>query len=170
MNKSELVKAIAKKAEVTNAAAQAVLEAFVEAVKGSLKKGDKVQLIGFGSFSTVKREARKGVNPQTKKPIKIAAKKVAKFIPGKVLLTLPFKKVYEYRRQIGAELGQIIYTMFNSKFPELDDLRPKTGDSHDIGLTHGDMCSIILVNPKTMKITGIIDWEYSVGNIWKQNL
>ena len=84
MNKSELVKAIAKKAEVTNAAAQAVLEAFVEAVKGSLKKGDKVQLIGFGSFSTVKREARKGVNPQTKKPIKIAAKKVAKFIPGKV--------------------------------------------------------------------------------------
>ena len=82
MNKSELVKAIAKKAEVTNAAAQAVLEAFVEAVKGSLKKGDKVQLIGFGSFSTVKREARKGVNPQTKKPIKIAAKKVAKFKAG----------------------------------------------------------------------------------------
>ncbi|MBQ3644823.1 MAG: HU family DNA-binding protein [Candidatus Riflebacteria bacterium] len=88
MNKSELVKAIAKKAEVTNAAAQAVLEAFVEAVKGSLKKGDKVQLIGFGSFSTVKREARKGVNPQTKKPIKIAAKKVAKFIPGKDLKEL----------------------------------------------------------------------------------
>lgn len=88
MNKSELVKAIAKKAEVTNAAAQAVLEAFVEAVKGSLKKGDKVQLIGFGSFSTVKREARKGVNPQTKKPIKIAAKKVAKFIPGKDLKDL----------------------------------------------------------------------------------
>ena len=88
VNKSELVKAIAKKAEVTNAAAQAVLEAFVEAVKGSLKKGDKVQLIGFGSFSTVKREARKGVNPQTKKPIKIAAKKVAKFIPGKDLKEL----------------------------------------------------------------------------------
>ena len=74
---------------------------------------------------------------------------------------MPFKKVYEYRRQIGAELGQIIYTMFNSKFPELDDLRPKTSDSHDIGLTHGDMCSNILVNPKTMKITGIIDWEYA---------
>ena len=88
MNKSELVKSIAKKAEVTNAAAQAVLEAFIEAVKGSLKKGDKVQLIGFGSFSTVKREARKGVNPQTKKPIKIAAKKVAKFIPGKDLKEL----------------------------------------------------------------------------------
>ena len=88
MNKSELVKAIAKKAEVTNVAAQAVLEAFVEAVKNSLKKGDKVQLIGFGSFATVKREARKGVNPQTKKPIKIAAKKVAKFVPGKDLKDL----------------------------------------------------------------------------------
>lgn len=88
MNKSELVKAIAKKAEVTNASAQAVLEAFVESVKASLKKGDKVQLIGFGSFSTVKREKRKGVNPQTKKPITIAAKKVAKFIPGKDLKEL----------------------------------------------------------------------------------
>ncbi len=85
MNKSELVKAIAKKADITNANAQAVLEAFIDAVKGGLKKGDKVQLIGFGSFATVKREARKGVNPQTKKPIKIAAKKVAKFIAGKEL-------------------------------------------------------------------------------------
>lgn len=85
MNKSELVKAIAKKADITNVVAQAVLESFVDAVKTGLKKGDKVQLIGFGSFATVKREARKGVNPQTKKPIKIAAKKVAKFIPGKEL-------------------------------------------------------------------------------------
>ncbi|MDD2624147.1 MAG: DNA-binding protein HU-beta [bacterium ADurb.Bin157] len=85
MNKSDLVKAISKKAEITNAAAQAVLESFIEAVKAGLKKGDKIQLIGFGSFATVKREARKGVNPQTKKPIKIAAKKVAKFVPGKEL-------------------------------------------------------------------------------------
>lgn len=88
MNKSELVKAIAKKAEVTNANAQAVLEAFVDAVKDGLKKGDKIQLIGFGSFATVKREARKGVNPQTKKAIKIPAKKVAKFMPGKELKEL----------------------------------------------------------------------------------
>ena len=85
VNKADLIKAIAKKAEITNVKAQDILEAFVEVVKGSLKKGDKVQLIGFGSFSTVKREARKGVNPQTKKPIKIAAKKVAKFVPGKEL-------------------------------------------------------------------------------------
>lgn len=85
MNKSDLVKAISKKAEITNAAAQAVLESFIEAVKAGLKKGDKIQLIGFGSFATVKREARKGVNPQTKKAIKIPAKKVAKFVPGKEL-------------------------------------------------------------------------------------
>lgn len=91
MNKSELVKAIAKKAEVTNVAAQAVLDAFVEAVKGSLKKGDKVQLIGFGSFSTVKRDARKGVNPQTKKSISIPAKKVVKFKAGKDLKDLVAK-------------------------------------------------------------------------------
>ena len=88
MNKSELVKAIAKKADVTNANAQAVLEAFIDAVKTSLKKGEKIQLIGFGSFATVKREARKGVNPQTKKAIKIPAKKVAKFVPGKELKEL----------------------------------------------------------------------------------
>ena len=92
MNKSELVKAIAKKADLTNAAAQAALEAFIDAVKTSLKKGEKVQLIGFGSFSTLKRAARKGVNPQTKKAIKIPAKKVAKFVPGKELKELVNKK------------------------------------------------------------------------------
>lgn len=92
MNKSELVKAIAKKADLTNAAAQSVLEAFIDSVKTSLKKGEKVQLIGFGSFSTLKRAARKGVNPQTKKTIKIPAKKVAKFVPGKELKEMVNKK------------------------------------------------------------------------------
>lgn len=88
MNKSELVKEIAKKAEITNATAQAVLEAFIDTVKTNLKKGEKIQLIGFGSFATVKRDKRKGVNPQTKKPITIPAKKVAKFVPGKELKEL----------------------------------------------------------------------------------
>ena len=88
MNKSELVKAIAKKAEITNASAQTILEAFVEAVQNTLKKGDKVQLIGFGSFATQKRAGRTGVNPQTKKKIKIAPKTVAKFVPGKELKEL----------------------------------------------------------------------------------
>lgn len=88
MNKAELVKEVAQKAALTNAAAQSVVESFVGAIKGALKKGDKVQLIGFGSFATVKRKARTGVNPQTKKPIKIAAKRVAKFAPGKELKEL----------------------------------------------------------------------------------
>ena len=88
MNKQELLKSVAKTAQITNVAALAAVEAFIEAVKGALKKGEKVQLIGFGSFTTMKRAARNGVNPQTKKTIKIAAKKVAKFVPGKELKAL----------------------------------------------------------------------------------
>jgi hypothetical protein len=84
-----------------------------------------------------------------------------KFISGKILLTMPLNQIREHRAQIGAELGNIIYILFNSKLPELNDLRPKGADKNDIGLTHGDMCSNILVDPKTMKITGIIDWEYA---------
>ncbi|RCK80363.1 MAG: DNA-binding protein HBsu [Candidatus Ozemobacter sibiricus] len=85
MNKSELVKTIAKKAAITNVESEAVLKAFIHCIRETLKKGEKVQLVGFGSFTTVKRAARKGVNPKTKKPINIPAKKVAKFIPGKDL-------------------------------------------------------------------------------------
>ncbi len=85
MNKAELVARVAEKTGFTKKDAEVAVNAFVSAVEETLVKGDKVQLIGFGSFATVKREARKGVNPQTKKPIKIAAKKVAKFIAGKEL-------------------------------------------------------------------------------------
>ena len=92
MNKQELVKAIAKNAAITNVEAEAVIKAFMEIVKTTLISGDKVQLVGFGSFTTVKRAARKGVNPKTKKPIKIPAKKVAKFSPGKDLKELVNKK------------------------------------------------------------------------------
>jgi len=85
VNKQELLRTVAKKATITNAESEAVLKSFMEAVRDSLKKGEKVQLVGFGSFTTVKRAARKGVNPKTKKPIQIPAKKVAKFVPGKEL-------------------------------------------------------------------------------------
>ena len=84
-----------------------------------------------------------------------------KFIPGHILLDLPMKKICEYREQIGQELGKIIYTLFNAKLPELADLGPRDEKNTDIGMVHGDMCSNILVDPKTMKITGIIDWEYA---------
>jgi len=85
MNKADLVKAIASKAKLNQAAAQKALEVMLETFKDTLKKGTKIQLIGFGSFEVAKRAARKGVNPQTKKPINIAAKKVVKFKPGKEL-------------------------------------------------------------------------------------
>ncbi len=82
MNKAELVSAIASEAKLTKADATKALDAFVNATSKSLKKGDRVALVGFGSFSVSKRAARTGRNPQTGKAIKIAAKKVAKFKAG----------------------------------------------------------------------------------------
>lgn len=85
MNKSELVDAMASEAKITKADASRALEAFMNATTKSLKKGDRVALVGFGTFSVAKRAARNGRNPQTGKPIKIAAKKVAKFKAGSEL-------------------------------------------------------------------------------------
>lgn len=88
MNKGELIDAMAKEAGLTKADAGSALNAFVTSVSKSLKKGDAVQLIGFGTFSISKRAARTGRNPQTGKELKIAAKKVAKFKAGKALATV----------------------------------------------------------------------------------
>ena len=82
MNKAELVDAIASESKLTKADSTRALEAFVNATTKALKKGDRVALVGFGSFSVAKRAARTGRNPQTGKAIKIAAKKVAKFKAG----------------------------------------------------------------------------------------
>ena len=82
MNKAELVEAIASEAKLTKADAKKALDAFVNATSKALKKGDRIALVGFGSFSVAKRAARKGRNPQTGKEIKIAAKKVVKFKAG----------------------------------------------------------------------------------------
>jgi DNA-binding protein HU-beta len=82
MNKAELVDAIAADAKLTKADAGRALDAFITATTKALKKGDRVALVGFGSFSIAKRSARTGRNPQTGKAIKIAAKKVAKFKAG----------------------------------------------------------------------------------------
>ena len=87
MTKVELVEKMAKEAKVTKAAAGKALDSFVDGVKKALKKGDKVTLIGFGTFSVVQRKARKGRNPQTGKEIKIAARKAPKFSAGKALKT-----------------------------------------------------------------------------------
>jgi len=88
MNKTELVAAIAEKSEVSKKDAEAVVNAFVETVGEQLKKGEKVQLIGFGTFEVAERAAREGRNPQTGKTIKIAASKSPKFKAGKALKDL----------------------------------------------------------------------------------
>ena len=85
MNKSDLIEAIAKKANASKAATAVVLNATLEAIAESLAKGDSVQLIGFGTFSVGERAARTGRNPQTGKEMKIAAKKVARFKAGATL-------------------------------------------------------------------------------------
>lgn len=82
MNKAELIESIASEAKMTKADAKKALDAFVSATSKALKKGDRVALVGFGSFSVAKRAARKGRNPQSGKEIKIAAKKVVKFKAG----------------------------------------------------------------------------------------
>ena len=83
MNKLELVAAIADKADLSKKDAEKALKAFTDTVTAELKKGNKVQLVGFGTFEVSKRAARKGRNPQTGEEMKIKASKTPKFKPGK---------------------------------------------------------------------------------------
>ena len=85
MNKTELIAAMAEKSELTKKDAGAALDALTAAVEDALKAGDKVQLVGFGTFEVKARAARTGINPQTKKPVKIAASKAPTFKAGKAL-------------------------------------------------------------------------------------
>ena len=85
MNKTELVAAMADKAGISKKVAEEALAAFTEAVTEELKKGGKVQLVGFGTFEISERKARDGRNPQNGKPMKIAASKAPKFKAGKAL-------------------------------------------------------------------------------------
>lgn len=85
MNKSELIEHIAKNADITKAAATRALEATMGAIKTTLRKGGAVTLVGFGTFVATKRAARTGRNPRTGAAVKIKAKKVPRFKPGKAL-------------------------------------------------------------------------------------
>jgi DNA-binding protein HU-beta len=85
MTKAELIDAVAKSAALTKASAEKAVGGFIGAVTDALKAGDRVTLVGFGSFEVSTRKARTGRNPQTGKEIKIAAAKVPKFRPGKAL-------------------------------------------------------------------------------------
>ena len=82
MNKAELIEAIASNAKLSKADAKKALDGFIETTTKALKKGDRVALVGFGSFSVTKRAARKGRNPQTGKEIQIKAKNVVRFKAG----------------------------------------------------------------------------------------
>ena len=92
MNKTELVAASAEKTELSKKDAEAALKAFVDVVSDELKKGEKVQLVGFGTFEVSERAAREGRNPQTGKTMKIEASKSPKFKAGKALKDLVNEK------------------------------------------------------------------------------
>ncbi len=83
MNKADLVRAIASETDSTNRATEAFLNAFTDLVMETVKNGDKIALVGFGSFHSITRKARSGRNPSTGAKIKIPEKKVPKFTPGK---------------------------------------------------------------------------------------
>ena len=85
MNKGDLIAAVAKDTELTKADAQAAVDSVLHNIEKVLKKGNKVTLVGFGTFLVSKRAARTGRNPQTGKSIKIPAKRVPRFTPGKAL-------------------------------------------------------------------------------------
>ncbi|MBC5634012.1 HU family DNA-binding protein [Parabacteroides hominis] len=82
MNKTEFINAVSEKSGLSKVDAKKAVEAFVETVSGELKEGGKVALLGFGSFSVAEKAARKGVNPKTKQPIDIPARKSVKFKAG----------------------------------------------------------------------------------------
>ena len=83
MTKAELIDKMANDADISKAAAQKAMDSFMDGIKKALKKGNKVTLVGFGTFSVAKRAARKGRNPQTGETIKIKASKSPKFKAGK---------------------------------------------------------------------------------------
>jgi len=85
MTKGELIDSIGKEAKISKASAEKAINAFTNSVTKALKRGDKLALTGFGTFSVAKRKARAGRNPKTGKEIKIPARRVAKFKPGNLL-------------------------------------------------------------------------------------
>lgn len=85
MNKTELISAVAKKAGMTQAGSKKAVDALFETISDQLTAGDKVAILGFGTFSITEKAARAGINPRTKETIEIAARKVVKFKPGSEL-------------------------------------------------------------------------------------
>jgi len=85
MNKAELAEEVSGNTGLTKKVTQNVIDALIKAIGDTLSRGEKVTLVGFGTFQVASRKARRGVNPQTRETIQIPAKKVPKFVPGKTL-------------------------------------------------------------------------------------
>ncbi len=85
MNKGDLINYVAKDVKITKVQAAKAIDSVVDNITRTLKKGERTSLVGFGTFSISRRKARTGRNPQTGAPLRIAAKRVVKFTPGKVL-------------------------------------------------------------------------------------
>lgn len=98
MNKSELINSIAEKSGLTKVNSAKALDAMIASVSAALKKGDDVSLVGFGRFSVTKRSATTAINPRTRQPVKVAARKVAKFKAGKTLQDVVNSKKQFLRR------------------------------------------------------------------------
>ena len=105
MNKTEFINAVAEKSGLSKVDAKKAVEAFVETVSSELKEGGKVALLGFGSFSVAEKSARKGVNPKTKQPIEIPARKSVKFKAGAELIRLNCSLMSDYKMmKLNAEM------------------------------------------------------------------
>jgi DNA-binding protein HU-beta len=87
MNKQDLIAKIAKEADLSKTTASAAVDSFIDGITRALKKGDSITFVGFGTFKTSQRKARTARNPQTGAPIKIKARRVVRFTPGKALKT-----------------------------------------------------------------------------------
>lgn len=85
MNKAELAEEVSGKTGLTKKVTQNVIDTVIKAIGDTLSRGEKVTLVGFGTFQVASRKARRGVNPRTRESINIPAKKVSKFVPGKIL-------------------------------------------------------------------------------------
>ncbi|MBW1854313.1 MAG: HU family DNA-binding protein [Deltaproteobacteria bacterium] len=106
MTKAELIGKMAKDAKITKVAAGKAMDGVIDGITKALKKGDRIILVGFGTFSVSKRKARTGRNPQTGKSIKIAARKVAKFKAGSKLSKAAARKVAKFKA--GSKLSKAV--------------------------------------------------------------
>ena len=115
MNKTELVAAMAEKAELSKKDAESALKAFVDVVTDELKKGEKVQLVGFGSFEVAERAAREGINPLTKQPMSIPASKAPKFKAGRGLKdavnALSYDYYYGFLEHFAIAYSRVLFVM-----------------------------------------------------------